>query len=265
MKLFLSADIEGTAGIVSWPETELGDPSYSRSAEEMSREVRSACEGALDAGADSILVKDAHDSARNINPELLPESVRLLRGWTRDPLGMMSGLDRSFQAAAMVGYHSAGGTNGNPLAHTMHTKIESIELNGILASEFTLNAYAAARFGVPTVFVSGDRLLCESAKKLIPSIETVPVSEGIGNASLSIHPSLAQKEIRKGIRKALQSDLSACLPKMPSSFEIKIRFLEHYKAYRASFYPGAKSDGMNGAAFSSGDYFDILRFMLFVL
>lgn len=78
MKVFISSDIEGTCGIVSWSETEAShaDSAYFR--RQMSREVAAACEGAIEAGADEIVVKDAHDSARNIDPLLLPRGVRLL-------------------------------------------------------------------------------------------------------------------------------------------------------------------------------------------
>lgn len=265
MKLFISADIEGTAGIVSWQETEPGTPYYPHFADEMTKEVRSACEGAAEAGAEEILVKDAHNTARNIDPSGLPEIVRILRGWTSSPLSMMDGLDKSFNAAAMVGYHSSCATNGNPLAHTMNTGNEWITLNGKIMSEFMMNAYTAAYYGVPTIFVSGDRLLCESARELIPNITAVPVSEGIGNASVSIHPAAAQKAIREGMRRAAEKDPAQCLPELPKTFEVKVRFHAHPRAYHASFYPGAKAVGMKEVSFSADDYFDVLRFFLFVL
>ena len=81
MKLYLSADIEGTAGITLWDETEYGHPRYAYFSDQMTREVRAACEGAANAGFDDILVKDAHDSACNLQPRMLPEDVRLFRGW----------------------------------------------------------------------------------------------------------------------------------------------------------------------------------------
>lgn len=265
MKLFISADIEGTAGAVAWQETELGQTGFDYLSNEMTQEVRSACEGAGEAGAKDILVKDAHDSARNINPSLLPENVRIMRGWTRNPTSMMAGLDGSFGAAAMVGYHTSCATNGSPLAHTMNLGVDTATLNGVLMSEFMMNAYTAAWNHVPVVFVSGDRMLCDSAKELIPGITAVPVSEGLGNASTSIHPALAQRRIKEGVRQALQGDLSRCLLKLPDHFEATVRFREHFKAYRASFYPGAKADGMKGVSFEADDYFDILRFFMFVL
>ena len=57
MKIFLSADMEGTCGIVSWPETERSTPfDYTPAQKQMTREVAAACRGALAAGADEILV-----------------------------------------------------------------------------------------------------------------------------------------------------------------------------------------------------------------
>ena len=81
MKLFLSADIEGTTGIVCWDETENGHSRYAYFQQQMTREAAAACQGALDAGCDEILVKDAHDSACNLIPSLLPEEIRIFRGF----------------------------------------------------------------------------------------------------------------------------------------------------------------------------------------
>lgn len=265
MKLFLSADLEGTAGVVSWQETEMSNAFYPHFADEMTEEVRSACEGALSAGTDEILVKDAHDYARNINPLRLPETVRIMRGWTRGPESMMGGLDAGFDAAAMVGYHTACATNGNPLAHTMNTDNELILLNGQIMSEFMMNAYTAAWYQVPVVFVSGDKMLCESAKQLIPAITAVPVSEGIGDASVSLHPLTARQAIQAGMEKAMQGDLKSCLLPLPAHFTAEVRFRAHPRAYRAAYYPGAKMDGAKTVVFEAEDYFDMLRFFMFVL
>ena len=265
MKVFISADIEGTAGAASWPETKAGDRLYPYFADEMTEETAAACRGAIAAGSREILVKDAHDSARNINPRKLPEEVKIMRGWTGSPASMMAGLDKSFSASAMIGCHSAVATNGSPLAHTMNTKNDLVTLNGRIASEFLINAYTSAYFGVPVVLVSGDKMLCEDAAQLIPAITTVPVSEGVGNASISLHPAVAQRKIEEKMKQALSGDVSRCLPALPEKFEAFIRFHEHARAYRGSFYPGAKMDGMNGVRFAAKDYFDMLTFFLFVL
>jgi D-amino peptidase len=134
MKFFISSDIEGTTGIVSWNETNISDPSSRYICDQMTKEVNAVCEVLIEAGASDILIKDAHDSARNLDPSKLPEKVKIMRGWAKNPLVMMAGLDKSFDGVLFTGYHSAAGTNGNPLSHTMSLNAEYIKLNGELAS-----------------------------------------------------------------------------------------------------------------------------------
>ena len=119
-KLFISADLEGTTGITHWGETEIGGYLYDRFTAQMTREVAAACEGAIGQGLEDILVKDAHDSGRNIDPAKLPEQARIFRAWSRHPYSMMFGLDESFDGVVFTGYHNAAGTNSNPLSHTMN-------------------------------------------------------------------------------------------------------------------------------------------------
>ncbi|MFT3983448.1 MAG: M55 family metallopeptidase [Lachnospiraceae bacterium] len=265
MKLFISADIEGTTGICSWRETNSSNRDYDAMAVQMTKEVGAVCEGANESGVSQILVKDAHDTAMNIHAELLPENVQLIRGWTRDPFGMMAGLDAGFDAVAMTGYHAAAGTSGNPLAHTWDVDIELITLNGSIFSEFQMNAYIAAYYRVPVIFISGDRMICDTAKKLIPHITAAAVSEGIGNASKSIHPKRALSLLKAGILQAFEGDRHACIPELPAHFQVEVHFRDHFRAYKSSFYPGARQSGMKSVVFEADDYMEILRFFLFVL
>ena len=108
MKLFISSDMEGTCGITHWDETDYdkGGRWYDYFREQMTREVAAACAGAREGGADDILVKDAHDSARNIIPTELPRGVRLGREWSGGLYSMVDGLQQGFDALAFTGYHS---------------------------------------------------------------------------------------------------------------------------------------------------------------
>lgn len=265
MKIYISADIEGTTGIVNWNETKLENQFSNYFRAQMTREVNAACEGAIEAGADEILVKDAHDSARNIDPSKLPERVKIFRGWAKNPLVMMAGLDESFDGVIFTGYHSAGSTNGNPLAHTMEPDLEYIKINGEYASEFLINAYIAAYFKVPVLFLSGDKMLCESVKNLNENIKTVAVSEGVGNGSISVNPDLAVKKIKEGVCQAAGDDLSKYMVNLPEDFKVEVKYREHYKAYMGGFYPGAKQTGTKTIEYQSSDYMDVLKFFLFVL
>ena len=266
MNVFISADIEGTCGIADWSETERSTPrDYVPFQKQMTREVKAACEGALAAGAGEVFVKDAHDSARNLDPAALPEAARILRGWTGDPLSMMSGLDSGdYGAVLFTGYHAWAACGGNPLSHTMNLRNEYVTLNGTRMSEFMMNAYTAGYYGVPVVFLSGDRALCEFAEELIPGITTVAVNEGRGGAVVSMHPDLAVKAIRDGAKRAVKNAKN-CQVALPEFFEMTVRFREHKTAYSKSFYPGAALEDGKNVLFSSDDWYEMLRFCHFVL
>ena len=130
MKVYISADIEGVTNVTNWDETELYHDAHAAAKKQMTREVLAACRGSLAAGAEEIVVKDAHDSARNIIAEEMPDEVTLIRGWTNAPESMMAGLDSSFDAVIYIGYHSGAYYDGNPLAHTMNTQNNYIKING---------------------------------------------------------------------------------------------------------------------------------------
>lgn len=264
-KLFISADLEGTTGITHWDETEIGKPGYAYFARQMTREVAAACEGALAAGYEDILVKDAHDSGRNIDPSMLPEAARILRAWSRHPFSMMFGLDDSFSGVVFTGYHNAAGTNTNPLSHTMNRQNNRVTINGQTASELMMNSLTAAYVGVPVYCVSGDRGLCEWIRSVNPSIETVAVSEGVGNGSMSIHPDVAVRRIRETVARAVQKDAADCMFPLPEHFHVEINFREHYRAYDGGFYPGAKQVDEKTVSYDADDWMDCLKLFHWVL
>ncbi len=264
-RLYLSVDIEGVCGIVDWKETDLGEQQGAYFRAQMTREAASACRAAAEAGVADILVKDAHGSGRSIDPSALPRNARIMRSWTNDPWSMMAGLDATFGGACFVGYHSAAGTDGNPLAHTMDESAREIRVNGILASEFLLNAYTASSFGVPSLVLTGDRALCESAREIAPRIRTVPVSEGRGGASVSIHPDLAVERIADAVRDALGAEARSLLVELPDRFDLRIVYRDHHRAYRASFYPGVSRVDTTTVRLRARTWMDALAFIHFVL
>jgi D-amino peptidase len=144
VRIYISADIEGIAGMVSWDEADPAKGGYDEFRVRMTEHVVAACEGALAAGATDILVKDAHWNGRNILADRLPRIARLSRGWSGHPLMMVEGIDGGFDAAMMIGYHSRAGSGGTPQAHTMSSsRIALMEVAGIPVAEFHLFGWAA--------------------------------------------------------------------------------------------------------------------------
>jgi D-amino peptidase len=265
MKVYISADIEGVTGTTDWNECEIGHARYKEFQEQMTREVAAACQGAYEAGATEILVKDAHDTASNIIQAKLPEYTKLIRGWAGDPYMMMQDIDSSFDAAFLIGYHSKAGSEGNPLSHTMNGQPARIWLNDEPASEMLINTYIAAYEKVPVVFVSGDQQLCKDSVALNPFVETCAVKEGKGSSTINIHPDLATQKIAAGAGKSLKNELSQQILNLPEIFTLKIEFKEFKDAYRSSFYPGVEKLSERLLQFKTIDYFEILRALLFLI
>lgn len=265
MKIYISADIEGITDVTHWDETELSHGDSYAAREQMTAEVAAACEGALQAGATEIWVKDSHDSARNLMPCRLPQEVRLIRGWSGHPFLTLQELDNSFQAVALIGYHSRAGSGTSPLAHSFTGKVTYIKLNDQDVSEFLIDAYTAAYVDVPLVFISGDQGICDEAVGFNPHIGTVAVKRGVGNSTVNIHPDLAVARIRTGIEQALKSNAIQSHVPLPSHFSVEIRYRAAYNAYHDSFYPGARQTGPMTVYFDTDDYFEVLRFLLFTV
>lgn len=263
MKIYITADIEGVTGAAHWDETNKSHADYAEFRDQMTAEVAAACEGALNAGATEIWVKDAHWTGRNIIPAKLPREVRMVREWSGHPFSMMQELDETFAAALAIGYHARAGSNGSPLAHTMTGDVVYLKINGQYASEFMISAYTAGLVGVPVVFLSGDAAVCQDAEALIPGLSTVAVMQGAGNSTVSIHPHLAVERIRAGVEAALKGDLSKCLVRMPDQFAVELRYKNHADAYNASFFPGVSLIEPHTVQFEASDYFEVLRFVSF--
>jgi D-amino peptidase len=264
-KLFISADIEGTCGMANWNEAQKNHPDHEYFCQQMTLEVSAACLGASQSGFDSIFVKDAHDTSRNIDPRGLPENVELFRGRPEHPYRMMYGLDKSFDGVVFTGYHNAAQMHGNALGHTMNLDNNYIKINEEICSELMINCILAASLEIPVFAVTGDKLLCDWIASVNPNIHTVSTNEGYGNCARSIHPNVAVQRIRETVEKATAQDKRACMYPLPKSFLAEVNFKENPKTTRGSFYPGVVQKDARTLQFESADYFEVLRFFHFVL
>lgn len=265
MKVFISADIEGTNGIAHWDETEYENPRYAYFAAKMTEEVGAVCRGINKADPTSdIYVKDAHGSGRNLDHQKLPRNVVLNREWARHPYSMMYGIDSpAYDATIFTGYHSGAGSNENPLAHTMSGNIVYLKINEELASECLMNYYSSLYCGVPLVMVAGDEGLCSAMKKVEPNLYTVPALTGRGTSVTSVHPDVLLERLEETAQIAVENRHKMNL-KLPPEFRTDIYFKNHMTASRASHYPGAQSHRAHCVSFTAGDYFEFLRFFMFV-
>jgi len=259
LKVFISVDMEGVAGLIHWDETSEGGADYPLFRRLMTEETNAAIAGALDSGATEIVVRDSHGSARNILPDLLRPEARLIREWN-SPLSMMEGIDKSFDAVVFVGYHARAGTPDAVLKHTMSLSLYDVILNGVRMPEGAWNAAIAGHFDVPVVFLSGDSAIGKQIKEIIGPIETVAVKEGLGPAASMLHPVKAREMIQKGVAAALRN-LKAYKPYKPAApYKLEIVFTDENQARRAAQVPGIERTGERTVAYASNDLMDIVLY-----
>jgi D-amino peptidase len=237
VKVFISVDIEGIAGIVNWQQCEPGKPQYDECRSLMAGEANAAILGAFDAGATEVLVADSHGNQRNLPTLDLDPRARIILGNTK-PLSMMQGVDESFDAAFLIGYHAGAGHNG-VLSHTYDGTVSAVRLNSVLGGEIPINAALAGYFGVPIALVTGDSAACREAESTIPGVVTVAVKEPITRFSADcLNPRTARERIRAAAHAALNkvSELEPYTLEPPIRFDLTFNHVGF--ADRACLMPG---------------------------
>jgi D-amino peptidase len=262
MRVYISVDMEGVAGVVHEDQT---DPIESRHAGEYNRfrrlmtsEANAAIAGALEVGAETILVNDSHWLMRNLLAEDLNPAAELLSGGPKR-LSMVEGIETGFDAAMFIGYHARAGTRNATIEHTYTSSVYEARINGEPVGELALNAAMAGVHGVPVVLVSGDQAIAAEAKALLGSeVETVVVKQAVGRfAARSLHPSIACERIRTGAASSLRRNHVPFRFQPP--LQLAVDFSLTQMADMAELVPGSSRTSGRTVEYTSGDYQEIFR------
>jgi D-amino peptidase len=205
VQIYISADMEGITGLVDAGDVQPGGADYERGRVMMTQDVNAAVRGALAAGATRVLVNDAHGPMRNLLPELLHPAAHLVRGRPKT-MGMLEGLDGSFDAALCVGYHARAGALG-VLSHSfMGHEIEDMWLDDRPTGEIGLVHAAAAALQVPVRLLTGDDTACAEMTDWDTAVATVPVKKARDRFAAELLPVQdARAAIEAGATAALQT------------------------------------------------------------
>lgn len=253
MKVFISVDMEGIAGVISGGECSSRGRDYDYFRKIMTLETNAAIEGAIEAGAAEILVRDGHGAKTNILPDLLHPKARLLRGVTERPENMMLGIDRSFAAVLFIGYHAKAGTAGGVLSHTSSGNVIDLSINGVSLPEAGYNALIAGLSDVPVVFLSGDNWICSQAKDLFGTIDTVETKVGMGSAELGLHPDVVRGKIKAGVKQSLRRLDRFASYKLTPPYKMILKVKKE-----KSLFPGAEKTGEGEFTFVSTDLLEVM-------
>lgn len=239
LKVFISVDLEGVTGVIQ--PSQLGPEGfeYGRARAWMTAEANAAIASARRAGATDIVVADSHGNAQSLLIDQLPDDVRVVRGFPR-ALGMMGGLDASFDAAIFIGYHSSEYTVDSVRSHTFSSaRLLGVRLNGTEVSEGIFNAALAGHFEVPAVFISGDRAAVEQLQRVLPRAGGAIVKEGLGyHAAITVTPERGRQLIDAGVELALRHLGDMPVYQLRTPITLDVGFKLTIDAEHAAFVPG---------------------------
>ena len=238
-RLFISADMEGIAGVASVSQLMPGQFEYETARIWMTAEVSAAAQAALEAGYEEVIVADGHGNAQNLLPDRLPPGTTLIRSWPR-PLGQVEWADMpGVEACMFIGFHSGARSGAGTLAHTLNgTLFADVRLNGQSCSEAMLLGAFAGEIGVPVILISGDDAICGEVASLMPGIVTCPVKTFIGWQSVATAlPQDAAAMVGAASARAVEQDRPAPF-RLPAPYRLEVEFTHPVIAELAGLLPG---------------------------
>ena len=262
MKLYISSDMEGVAGVTSWQQVDARTPhpEYQIYRRYYTQEVAAAVRGAQQSGATDITINDSHGPMRNFVFEELPRDVRVIFG-NRKPYSMVQDCDGSYAGAFFIGYHGGIGDADAVLCHTYTPSvIYEARLNGIACSEATINAAVLGYYGVPLLYVTGDRTTVEGVQSQMPWVQGTIVKDSIGNfGANTMSPAAAQRMIEAGAASAFAARAHAkpFTIEPPIALDIVLGKVE--QADFIAMIPGFRRTGSRAVRFVDDDMRTIFK------
>ncbi len=261
-RLFISVDMEGIAGVVTGEQLGVGGFEYERFRRFMTEEVLAVIRGARAAGITEFLVTDAHGNGQNLLIDLLPEDVQVIRSWPR-PLGMMEGIDSTFEGAVFVGYH-AGTTNPEGVrAHTFSSaRLTDVRLNGRSVPEGGVNAAIAGHFGVPVVLVTGDAAAVAEVRAVIGPVEAAIVKWPVSfHSARTMTPQAAARLIEERTRVALVNRRARNPYVLAGPVTLDVTFKHYQPSQLLSWLPGVERPDAHTIRYVGPDILAVSRFL----
>jgi D-amino peptidase len=257
MRLYISSDMEGVAGVCAWEQVDARrrHPDFATFQRYYTAEVKSAIEGARAGGASDVLVNDSHGPMRNLLLDELPGNVRVIFG-NRKPFSMVQDGDGGFDGAFFVGYHGAAGDADAVLCHTYTPSvIYEVRINGVRCSEATLNAGLLGHYRVPLLLVTGDRTTVEGVRAQMPWVGGVIVKQSIGNfAAASMTPAAAQRAILRGAEEAIRNAGGARPYRFEPPITLDVQLATAAQAHLVATIPGFERTSSRSIRFAHDDY-----------
>jgi D-amino peptidase len=261
-RLFISVDMEGIAGVVTDEQLGPGGFEYERFRRFMTEEVLAVIRGARAAGVNEFLVADAHGNGQNLLIDLLPADVQVVRSWPR-PLGMMEGIDSTFDAAVFVGYHAGTTNRAGVRAHTFSSaRLTDVRLNGRSVPEGGVNAAIAGHFGVPVILVTGDDAAVEEVRSVVGDVEGAVVKWAVSfHSARTLTPQAAAALIEEKTRAAVRRAGDIRPHVLAGPVTLEVHFKHYQPAQLLALLPGVERPDAHAIRYVGPDILAVSRFL----
>lgn len=265
LKVHISVDMEGVAGVVTGEQLGPTGFEYARFREFMTREALAAVEAAKAGGATEIIVADSHGNGQNLLIEQFPPDVRVIRSWPRR-LGMMAGVDDGVDAAIFIGYHASTNNPEGVRAHTFSSAtLTRVALNGTPVTEGSWNAAIAGQFDVPVVLIAGDDAAIAEVRKAIGPIEAAETKRHLGFHSAStLTPQAASDLIRQRVGAALARLHEFKPHRVPGPVTVDVTFKNYTAAEALAYLPIFERTDSHSIRFQARDMTQASMIMNFI-
>ena len=265
VKVYISVDMEGIAGVVTSDQLGPTGFEYERAREWMTGEALAAIQGARDAGATAFVVSDSHGNGESLLIDKFPDDVTIVRSWPR-PLGMMQGVDSTFAAVVFIGYHASTSNMAGVRAHTMSSAtLTAIEVNGVAMPESGINAGIAGQFGVPVVAISGDNVAVAEAQQLIGAIEGAVVKTAISfHAAQTMTPAAAEALIRVKVKAGVAKRATLKPYAVTAPIRLDISFKNYRQAELLGYLPNVQRLKSHTDRYLAPNMVEVSKFIEFI-
>ena len=265
MKLYISVDMEGLAGITNWKD-ETEDRERFRNA--MNEQVEWVLEGISKSKHNKeithIYIADSHGGGQNLSYDRLndkDERVWLISGSPR-PQYMMPAMDDSFDMVFLVGYHAGAGEASSSMDHTYSgASVQNIYINGQLMNEGTINsAYAGIVHKVPVGLIIGDSGLERQMKGdgMMPWPEFVCTKQSLSRFSAVYKPKkLLKEETIAAVKKALDENERPQLYTLQAPYHCRMDLTNAAKCDQVQQMPGIHRTAGRTVEFESTSFTEI--------
>jgi D-amino peptidase len=269
VQVFISTDLEGVSGVVDLIQTRAEGRDYERARNYFMHDVNAAVQGAVDAGAERVVVCDNHSAMVNTVYEDLHEAAEIVMGGPSSPGAplVMRTLTDEFDIVLLVGYHAAAHYPGGVLSHsyTFPANFWEIQINGMSVGETEIGAALAGAIGVPCGLVTGDDVTVEQARTFLPDAEMVVVKWAIDRMaarclSLPRSTALIREAARRAVERARNGEFRPWTFEPPITMELTCG--DFGAASRFETVPGTRRLDNRVVAFTSDSYFDVYRALM---